>query len=91
MKDNNIYKRVYFHAVRRAMQENEILMQRFMDSTAVNYDTPRLEQLDAILVSIPDNDLFDLLMGHKFPADLKDGYDEGILTDIVNGVKIHMG
>jgi len=72
------------------MQENEKLMQKFMDSTAVNYDELMLERLDTFLIKIPDNDLFDLIMGHKSPSDFKLEYDEDILVDIVKGTTIRL-
>ncbi|MDR0454975.1 MAG: succinate dehydrogenase assembly factor 2 [Deferribacteraceae bacterium] len=84
MKTEHIYKKAYYHAVRRAMKENEAFMQVFMDNTAVNYDESMLEQLDAFLVKIPDNDLLDLILGHKTPENFKVEYNERILTDIVN-------
>lgn len=85
MKKHPIYKKTYFHAVRRAMAENETFMRVFMDSVAVHYDIPALEKLDEVLVKIPDNDLFDLIMGNKTPADFAGAYDESILEDIVKG------
>ena len=87
MKKDRVFKRVYFHAVRRAMQENETLMRKYVDNIAITYDESTLEKLDAILVAISDNDLFDLIMGHKSPTDFKGIFDENILTDIVCGTK----
>ncbi len=85
MKNHPVYKKAYFHAVRRAMQENEIFMCRFMENVAVHYDITALEKLDAVLVKIPDNDLFDLIMGNKKPEDFTGTFDNSILDAIVKG------
>ena len=87
MKDNPVYKRAYFRAVRRATLENETVMKAFMDNVAANYDIGTLERLDDFLMKIADNDLFDLIMKNRSPSDFAEEYDEEIMNDIVKSVK----
>ncbi|MDR2884700.1 MAG: succinate dehydrogenase assembly factor 2 [Deferribacteraceae bacterium] len=85
IKNNPIYKQVYFRSIRRAMLENETLMTAFMDSVAVNYSIEEIERLGRLMIAIFDNDLFDLLMGHKAPEAIAVIYGDeflNILQDI---------
>ena len=65
---NELFNRVRFHAVRRAMLENETVLEGFMDDIAAKYSDEKLELLDRLLVAISDNDLFDLMMSGKIPS-----------------------
>jgi succinate dehydrogenase flavin-adding protein (antitoxin of CptAB toxin-antitoxin module) len=63
----SIFNSVRFHAVRRAMLENETVLERFIDEVAKDYPEARLETLDKLLIEISDNDLFDLMLANKLP------------------------
>lgn len=80
-RNDALYKRVFYHAVRRAILENENYMKVFMEKAASGYNDEMLELLDKILVEICDNDLFNLIMKHTTPEDTAN-----ILTLRGNGV-----
>jgi antitoxin CptB len=53
---------------RRGLLELDIVLQRFMDQHYAQLDQQGLEQFERLL-SLPDNDLWDLISARKAPAD----------------------
>lgn len=53
---------------RRGLLELDIVLQRFMDRYYAQLDQQELEQFERLL-SLPDNDLWDLISERKAPAD----------------------
>ena len=53
---------------RRGLLELDIVLQRFMDQYYAQLDQQGLEQFERLL-SLPDNDLWDLISERKTPAD----------------------
>lgn len=80
--NSQLYNQAYFHAVRRAILENENLMKAFMENVAIKYDNEKLERFDRLLVSIFDNDLYDIIMAQKTPEFFSGVYDVDLLEEI---------
>lgn len=53
---------------RRGLLELDIVLQRFMDQHYAQLDQQELERFERLL-SLPDNDLWDLISERKTPAD----------------------
>ncbi len=53
---------------RRGLLELDIVLQRFMDQYYAQLDQQGLEQFERLL-SLPDNDLWDLISERQTPAD----------------------
>ena len=53
---------------RRGLLELDIVLQRFMDQHYAQLDQQELERFERLL-SLPDNDLWDLISTRKAPAD----------------------
>ena len=53
---------------RRGLLELDIVLQRFMDQHYAQLDQQELERFERLL-SLPDNDLWDLISKRKAPAD----------------------
>ena len=79
---SELYKRVYFRAVRRAMLENENFLKAFMDEKGSSFDTEKLFRLDGLLTVIPDNDLYDVIYSAKRPSDFEGLYDIALLQEL---------
>ena len=79
---SELYKRVYFRAVRRAMLENENFLKAFMDEKGSSFDTEKLSRLDGLLTVIPDNDLYDVIYSAKRPSDFEGLYDIALLQEL---------
>jgi antitoxin CptB len=53
---------------RRGMLENDLILSRFLDSRGAAITEDEVAALDRLL-DLGDNDLWDLLSGHRVPAD----------------------
>lgn len=53
---------------RRGLLELDIILQRFMDQRYTQLDQQGLEQFERLL-SLPDNDLWDLITGRQITTD----------------------
>ena len=79
---SELYKRVYFRAVRRAMLENETFMKAFMDDRGSSFEVDKLSRLEELLTVIPDNDLYDVIYSAKRPSDFEGLYDIALLQEL---------
>ena len=84
--NEKLYKTVYYHAVRRALLENETVLQRYMDEIASKYTEEQLIALDSFMVEIPDSDLLDLIVSREIPEKYREQYG-WIVRDISDFVK----
>jgi antitoxin CptB len=53
---------------RRGMLENDLILSRFLDSRGAAISEDEIASLDRLL-ALGDNDLWELLSGHREPAD----------------------
>ena len=64
---------------RRGLLENDLLLTRFLDRHGTTLDAPQAGALSRLL-ELPDNDLFDLLLGRAEPrGDLCEPAVSGLL------------
>lgn len=86
----DLYKKAYFQCARRALLENETVMRKFAEEVAKDsYNEEKLERFNTFLRDMFDNDMFDLIMGHKKAADFKGKYDFEICSDIEKFAEKH--
>jgi antitoxin CptB len=67
MPDDRILSRLRWRC-RRGMLENDLILSRFLDSRGDAITDDEVAALDRLL-DLGDNDLWDLLSGHREPAD----------------------
>lgn len=90
MNKENLYKKAYFQCARRAILENETVMVKFVEAVAKDkYNEEKLIRLNQLLTKMFDNDMFNLIMGHKTAADFKDLYDYELCLEIEKYAATH--
>ncbi|MCX8084313.1 MAG: succinate dehydrogenase assembly factor 2 [Calditerrivibrio sp.] len=83
------YKKTVFLCARRAMLENEIVLQRFAkEYVPRHYTVDELDSLNFFLENIYDNDLYEVIMGLKPAEKFQDQYEFKYLKDIENFAKL---
>ena len=76
-------KKAIFKAARRAILENEVFLKEYVvNHLPEDYNEQDMEEFNYMLEKIFDNDLFDIVMGNKKPADFEGVYNQRFLTDI---------
>jgi antitoxin CptB len=76
-------KKAIFQSARRAMLENELFLREYATNhIPESYTEQDFVELNEMLEKIFDNDLFDIVMGNKKPADFEGMYNLRFLTDI---------
>lgn len=90
MNKENLYKKAYFQCARRAILENETVMLKFAEDVVKNnYSEEKLIRLNELLTKMFDNDMFNLIMGHKKAEDFKDLYDNELCLEIQKYAEKH--
>lgn len=83
-------KKAIFQAARRAMLENEMFLREYVTShLPEDYGEKELEDLNAMLEKIFDNDLFDVVMGTRKYTEFDGMYDQRLLGDIAEYAEKH--